>query len=298
MSGGARFDAADDGGEESAICTVEIGPNEEDKKLLDAVGGMLAVNKDKWSLGYRNYKAQFAAAFEVEDDAGGIDVFMHYLTLPWKLLFACIPPTDMMDGWLCFFVALAGIGAVTVIVGDLAAFFGCTIGMSDATTAITFVALGTSLPDLFASKGAAQEQENADASIGNVTGSNSVNVFLGLGLPWMFASVYWWHYGQTDEWKARNPEYIDQYPDGGFIVRSGDLGYSVSVFVACALVTIAILVIRRAVVGGELGGNAACKWLSFASMILLWLVYIGASIMKNEGLTTDDVMGSLAFPGM
>jgi len=295
--GGAKFDETDDGGKDSAICTIEIGPNEADKKLLDTVGGLLAVNKDKWSLGYRNYKAQFAAAFEIEDDAGGLDVFLHYITLPWKLLFACIPPTDMSDGWLCFFVALAGIGAVTVIVGDLAAFFGCTIGMSDSTTAITFVALGTSLPDLFASKGAAQEQEYADASIGNVTGSNSVNVFLGLGLPWMAAAWYWDNNGQTDEWKKRNPEYIDQYPDGGFIVRSGDLGYSVAVFCACALTTIAILLVRRAAVGGELGGPAGCKWLSFVLMILLWLIYIGASIMKNEGLTMDDVLPA-GVPGM
>ena len=28
-------------------------------------------------------------------------------------------------------------------------------------------------------------------SIGNITGSNSVNVFLGLGLPWCIASIYW-----------------------------------------------------------------------------------------------------------
>ena len=57
-------------------------------------------------------------------------------------------------------------------------------------TAITFVALGTSLPDTFASKIAAVNEKTADNSIGNVTGSNSVNVFLGLGLPWIIASIY------------------------------------------------------------------------------------------------------------
>ena len=78
-----------------------------------------------------------------------------------------------------------------MIVGDLAAIFGCLVGLKDSVTAITFVALGTSLPDLFASKQAAVQEKYADASIGNVTGSNSVNVFLGLGLPWMIASIYW-----------------------------------------------------------------------------------------------------------
>ena len=37
---------------------------------------------------------------------------------------------------------------------------------------------------------AAQTSEYADAAIGNVTGSNSVNVFLGLGLPWVISAMY------------------------------------------------------------------------------------------------------------
>ena len=57
-------------------------------------------------------------------------------------------------------------------------------------TAITFVALGTSLPDTFASKVAAVNEKTADNAIGNVTGSNSVNVFLGLGIPWIIAAIY------------------------------------------------------------------------------------------------------------
>ena len=96
-----------------------------------------------------------------------------------------------MGGWLSFFCALAMIGLLTAIIGDLAATFGCLVGLKDSVTAITFVALGTSLPDLFASKQAAAMEKTADNSIGNVTGSNSVNVFLGLGLPWVIASIYW-----------------------------------------------------------------------------------------------------------
>jgi solute carrier family 8 (sodium/calcium exchanger) len=51
--------------------------------------------------------------------------------------------------------------------------------------------MGTSLPDTFASFISAQTEPSADNAIGNVTGSNSVNVFLGLGLPWVLAAVYW-----------------------------------------------------------------------------------------------------------
>lgn len=97
----------------------------------------------------------------------------------------------MLGGWLTFFTSLGMIGLLTVIVGDLAGIFGCIVGLKDAVTAITFVALGTSLPDLFASKTAAVNEKYADNAIGNVTGSNSVNVFLGLGLPWIIASIHW-----------------------------------------------------------------------------------------------------------
>merc|ERR1719437_211349 len=95
------------------------------------------------------------------------------------------------------------IGVVTAVVSDMASLVGCTIGIKDEVTAITFVALGTSLPDTFASKTAATLDPYADASIGNVTGSNSVNVFLGLGLPWMIGSMYWVIGGTNAEWRRR-----------------------------------------------------------------------------------------------
>ena len=44
--------------------------------------------------------------------------------------------------------------------------------------------------DTFASKTAAIEDETADNSVGNVTGSNAVNVFLGIGIAWTMAAIY------------------------------------------------------------------------------------------------------------
>merc|ERR1712107_159700 len=104
--------------------------------------------------------------------------------------------------------------------GDVAGLLGCVLDIPDEITAITFVALGTSLPDTFASKTAATQDPYADASIGNVTGSNSVNVFLGLGLPWMLASVYW-SQGTTDEWRSRyaREDFITGWEKGAFVVK-------------------------------------------------------------------------------
>ena len=103
------------------------------------------------------------------------------------------------------------IGLLTALIGDLATHMGCCMGLLPSVTAITFVALGTSLPDTFASKSAAVHEPYADASIVNVTGSNSVNVFLGLGLPWAAASMYWsLHASQEEEvWRARCVRFLD-----------------------------------------------------------------------------------------
>ena len=54
--------------------------------------------------------------------------------------------SDYWGGWACFTVSILGIGLLTALIGDLASGFGCTIGLKDSVTAISFVALGTSLP--------------------------------------------------------------------------------------------------------------------------------------------------------
>lgn len=87
-------------------------------------------------------------------------------------------------------MSLGFIGITTAIVENFATVFGCVLGIRPSVTAITFVALGTSLPDTFASMSAAAGEKYADDAIGNITGSNSVNVFLGLGLPWIIGTVY------------------------------------------------------------------------------------------------------------
>jgi len=86
--------------------------------------------------------------------------------------------------------ALAEIGLVTFVVQEVALTLGCAINLPVAVNAITIVALGTSLPDTFASKLAAEQSQYADNAVGNVTGSNAVNVFLGMGLPWVISATY------------------------------------------------------------------------------------------------------------
>jgi Ca2+/Na+ antiporter len=124
----------------------------------------------------------------VIEDVSYFDAVFHMICIGWKIFFAFIPPPHWIGGWACFFGCLCLIGIVTAVVGEFSNLFGCVLGIKPSITAITFVALGTSLPDTFASMAAAKADKYADAAIGNVTGSNSVNVFLGLGLPWVIAA--------------------------------------------------------------------------------------------------------------
>jgi len=88
-------------------------------------------------------------------DVEGMDAFVQLICIGWKLVFAIVPPAHYFGGWLCFVGSLTMIGLVTAVVGEFATLFGCVLGIKPAITAITFVALGTSLPDTFASMAAA-----------------------------------------------------------------------------------------------------------------------------------------------
>jgi hypothetical protein len=177
---GACFDSRTVGGKEGAECKITISESALLRNMLfGSVLKATMVNKDRLALNVGHWSEQFSDAVTVfggEDENGepiapGCSTYiMHYLSMPWKLLFCVVPPVTMGGGWPCFGIALGMIGAVTVIIGDLAGVLGCVIGLEDSITAITFVALGTSLPDTFASKSAAVNDATADASIGNVTG--------------------------------------------------------------------------------------------------------------------------------
>mmetsp|Transcript_26599 Transcript_26599/g.61110 ORF Transcript_26599/g.61110 Transcript_26599/m.61110 type:complete len:887 (+) Transcript_26599:194-2854(+) len=307
-TGGAKFDAETDGAAEMCICTITIQADQKHKQKLDRLMSSVHVNWHKMSLGHTNWKSQFYDAIRVgadededdEEEEGGdpsvLDYVMHVFALPWKLLFALIPPVDYCGGWLCFVISLIFIALVTAVVSDMASLLGCTLQIEPEITAITFVALGTSLPDTFASKAAAVMDPYADASIGNVTGSNSVNVFLGLGLPWTMAAIYWAVSGQTVEWSNKfgpggvyedvrsNVENVvgsiipgSSGGDAAFVVPSGSLWFNLMVFSANAACAIGLLGFRRYKCGGELGGTKWGKRFSSGFLFFQWVIYISAS---------------------
>jgi len=200
-------------------------------------------------------------------DVEPMDAFIHFACIGWKLIFALVPPPHYCGGWACFFGALSMIGICTFVVGDFANLFGCSLQIKTTVTAISFVALGTSLPDTFASMTAAVQDKYADPAIGNVLGSNAVNVFLGLGLPWLMATYF----------DASTYPATKEHP--GYYVPAGALGFSVVIFSTLAVTCIGFLIARRYVVGGELGGTKLGRNGSCAFLVCLWVVYIVMSTL-------------------
>ena len=118
--------------------------------------------------------------------------------------------------------------------------------------------------DTFASKVAAINDQYADSSIGNVTGSNAVNVFLGIGIAWSMAAIY--HAIKGTE----------------FIVDPGSLAFSVTIFCVCAIVAIFVMILRRhKSIGGELGGPRKQKIITSCFYLMLWVIYVLFSSLES-----------------
>ncbi|CAF4280135.1 unnamed protein product, partial [Rotaria socialis] len=240
--------------------------------MANKMASLVQVDIDKLSVTKTTWGQQFKDAMTVNGGDLETAKFLHYVghtfSFFWKILFAFVPPTSIAGGWLTFFVSLLFIAILTAVVGDVAAIFGCLVGLKDSITAISFVALGTSLPDTFASMIAAKNSKTADDAIGNVTGSNSVNVFLGLGLPWLVAAVYW---------ESKNLP---------FTVKAGDLSFSVLVFSCSCIIGMILLTLRRflGVFGkAELGGPTIPKYACSAFFVFLWICYLTLSGLQAYG---------------
>lgn len=294
-SPGVLFDINTDGGSASAICDVVIGERGSAQPHVRFLRRYF--NRDKLRLGMEQWQEQIidslycGGSMDDQANAGVVDWLCHILSLVFKLMFVVVPPSMLGGGWIRFIMSLVMIGLVTAFAGDIASLLGCCLGIPDDITAITLVALGTSLPDTLASKAAALQDDTADDAIGNITGSNSVNVFLGIGISWTIGAIYWERSTPpTKEWREFkflgektledlfiNPaSRIAHHPTGGFFVPCRTLLFSVAAYTTCALVCLSYLNYRRHKYGGELGGPRMSQICGAIFLLSMWAVYVVA----------------------
>ncbi|KAG5598257.1 hypothetical protein H5410_029627 [Solanum commersonii] len=195
-------------------------------------------------------------------------IFWQSLLLPWKLLFAVVPPYQIAHGWIAFICSLIFISGIAYVVTKITDLISCVTGINPYVIAFTALASGTSWPDLVASKIAAERQLTADSAIANITCSNSVNIYIGIGVPWLINTLY---------------NYI-AYNEPLRIDNAEGLSFSLLVFFSTSVACIGVLVFRRLTIGAELGGPRVWAWVTCIFFMLLWLIFVVLSSLRVSGI--------------
>ncbi|MQM02581.1 hypothetical protein Taro_035347 [Colocasia esculenta] len=199
-------------------------------------------------------------------------IIWELILLPWRLLFAFVPPCHIAHGWVAFTCSLVFISGIAYVVTKLTDLISCVTGINPYVIAFTALASGTSWPDLVASKIAAERQLTADSAIANITCSNSVNIYIGIGVPWLIDTTYnFFVYGQPLQ-----------------IPNADGLSFSLLVFFATSAGCIAVLVLRRLTLGAELGGPRLWAWLTCAYFMVLWLIFVILSSLRFQSYCADS----------
>jgi len=232
---------------------------------------------------------------EINDVTCG-DAVLHFLSIGWKVLFAIFnPPPHKGGGYPTLFTGICCIGFVTYVVAEIATLAGCIMKIEPGLTAITFVAIGTSLPDTFASMTAARNSRYADEAVGNITGSNCVNVFLGLGLPWCLGTI--WKLNSKECQSCDLNKSADAcFKECNYMVPANGLILSVILFLGCSSIGFLILILRRVFLKGELGGSNTARYGSAFAFVTLWFIYVIFAGLGTYGVIDLDSL--IKGPGL
>ena len=83
-----------------------------------------------------------------------------------------------------FFLSILIIGGLSWVLVELAVLLAHSLGISEVIIALTVLAAGTSVPDLLSSLAVAR-QGRGGMAVSNAIGSNTFDILIGLGAPWL-----------------------------------------------------------------------------------------------------------------
>ncbi|WP_167610356.1 calcium/sodium antiporter [Maribellus sediminis] len=141
--------------------------------------------------------------------------------------------------YMVFFVSIVLIAVLSYVLVEVAVASAHILNIPEAIIALTVLAVGTSIPDLFSSIIVAK-QGRGDMAVSNAIGSNIFDILVGLGLPFIIVML----------------------ASGGTIEAGGNLIHSVIILFGSVFLLVILLVFRRWNVGKPTG-------------IILILVYLG-----------------------
>ncbi|XP_044014616.1 sodium/potassium/calcium exchanger 3 [Aphidius gifuensis] len=116
------------------------------------------------------------------------------LTWPIHLIFMCTIPDcekPRYKKWfpVTFLMCIVWIGSLSYVVAWMITIIGDTLKIPDSVMGITFLAAGTSVPEAVSSVIVAK-QGHGSMGISNSIGSNTFDILLCLGLPWLIKSSF------------------------------------------------------------------------------------------------------------
>ncbi len=91
--------------------------------------------------------------------------------------------------WRAFVVSIGFIALLSYFLVEYAVVFADALNVPPIIVALTVLAAGTSVPDLFASVVVAR-QGRGDMAVANAVGSNVFDILIGLGLPWILVLIF------------------------------------------------------------------------------------------------------------
>jgi K+-dependent Na+/Ca+ exchanger-like protein len=202
---------------------------------------------------------------------------MYVVTLPLLIFMLGTMPDVRRDSRKKYFVftfvmAIVHIGIYSYLMVWFATDVGCALKIPDAVMGLTFLAAGTSVPDLLTSVIVAK-QGHGDMAVSSSIGSNIFDVLVGLPLPWLIFAVY----------KGASSGETFQGGDGPYVsVAAPTLFVSLLILFAMIALVIGTIVINKWTLTKSLG----------TTMIIFYILFVGQDLSRTfewpELLYGDD----------
>lgn len=200
-------------------------------------------------------------------DAGAGTQAFWVVALPLNFLFVYTVPNCEKDDepfygtnvkklcWVGFFLSIVWIGVFSYVMVECAIIVGDTAGIPAQIMGLTFLAAGTSVPDLLSSIVVAQ-QGKGDMAVSSSIGSNIFDCLVGLPLPWLAYNVIMMK---------------------SVVVGAKSLQLSIVILVGMLVCVIGIV---------KLSGWALTKGLG-GMMLVLYFVFVVQDLLRDEQLICD-----------
>uniref|UniRef100_H2YKM2 Sodium/calcium exchanger membrane region domain-containing protein n=1 Tax=Ciona savignyi TaxID=51511 RepID=H2YKM2_CIOSA len=121
------------------------------------------------------------------------NLFVYVLSFPWICAYTwtipdCSKPETRKWYIFSFLMSIAWIAGISYVMVGVVEIVGCLLGVDTYTMGLLVIAVGTSVPDALSSVLVAREGFG-DMAVSNAIGSNVFDINLGLGLPFLIASL-------------------------------------------------------------------------------------------------------------